>query len=700
MRRLFRLIPLLAIMFASGCTLTLTRMEAPSQVMEGASFELLVVGNSTNGNPNEVGGVVIQYPVGFTPLSVWAVNPNGDAIGFFNDAPAMLGLYTSEPGHALLSCSNSNVSGTSFALRVAFDAPMLPQVGSFKVALAADQNGALVAQDPAGVTNFAQINGANELQVQIIAAGAAGAPAWTDESNGLPLPDAGGWSGLALGDVDADGLMDIACLSLGGGPRVFRRGQGAALWTEASTGLATGALGGQAKLAFGDFDGDGNLDLVDGHGRAFLGDGASNWTPASTGLPMFGYEGVDVGDINNDGFDDLVFSAAQQTDLRFFLSNGDGTWTESSGGLPAGQFPPGGRGAEVLLIDLDRDQRLDILWGASTGPRIFLGDGVGNWVESFNHGLPAVPIWAFRPADFDADGGCDLVAALYTGGAGPLPQGVRVYRQTGIFPPQWTEDLTSGLPTANDYASLAYADLDGDGIEDLVAGRSGRLGNGSSGLELYRGLGAGAFAAAPAFSSGLPAEWISDPLALAFADLNDDRVPELVMASRFRGISALRNLFGSSLGAPGDGTLGLALGLPRYDLLSVNGSTGAPSRVVPVPLGQPVTLGLGQPPSNPNPANFILSGAVGAASLQSSFPSALGTFAFAPALLVPIPGLFTLANSFVPFSAEIPAGPTPFSANVGPFPVPATFSLQALVVESGGANSSIAISNAVVIQAR
>jgi hypothetical protein len=137
-------------------------------------------------------------------------------------------------------------------------------------------------------------------------------------SDGLPAPDVHGlyMFGIALGDVNGDGKLDLAATSAMPGIEVYVWDNGK--WKESRTGLVPmNALG----VAFGDLDKDGKLDLVVA-GKTnleeiggvygvfpFFGDGQGNWALNDhTGLPTTGRErtwGAGLADINRDGVLDI-----------------------------------------------------------------------------------------------------------------------------------------------------------------------------------------------------------------------------------------------------------------------------------------------------------------------------------------------------------------------------------------------------------
>lgn len=230
-----------------------------------------------------------------------------------------------------------------------------------------------------------------------------------------------GWAVAAIGDVNGDGRGDIAVgapgTSVGGPSNVGRvyvifgaasfpngpfdlaslNGSNGVRIDVAGAGLGSPRFG-AALAGAGDVNGDGLADFLIGTelggsaaGRVFLILGRNTW-PAqfdvggltgSLGGQLIGESVNDGfgrvlaggGDVNNDGFDDLLLGAPQQgTGGRAYVVYGRSTWPASIAmnalGSGGAQFtPPAGGdrlGAAVALgPDLNNDGRDDLILGAT-----------------------------------------------------------------------------------------------------------------------------------------------------------------------------------------------------------------------------------------------------------------------------------------------------------------------------------------------
>ena len=147
-----------------------------------------------------------------------------------------------------------------------------------------------------------------------------GSGGWTPSSEGLPSPMLKGlYNGLDVGDINGDGRMDFVTANWVDGPEIYLQ-QSDGSWKKTPDAFPQ-LMGGAIGVALGDLDLDGNLDIVlsgrmktdPGFVRgvfALRGDGSGGMSYMegtgllATGLAAMG--GVAVEDINGDGVLDVV----------------------------------------------------------------------------------------------------------------------------------------------------------------------------------------------------------------------------------------------------------------------------------------------------------------------------------------------------------------------------------------------------------
>ena len=296
---------------------------------------------------------------------------------------------------------------------------------------------------------------------------------------------------VVVGDFNGDHLPDVALNTTGSAGNAVEvmlgKGDGSFQPNHLILGVGQTAL----SVAAGDFDDNGALDLVtanstDGTISLLLNNGNGTFRPridlAVGGAPR----AVAVGDFNGDGRVDVA-TAQQLTDsVSVLLGNGDGTFARPQVFAASGQnFTP----SSLVVSDINRDGRPDLVIKSISAldsdafqVGVLLGKGDGTFQSPIL--APAQPDGSGDLAlgDFNNDGRLDAAVAGELGNpTGDLS--VFFGNGDGSFQPTIRLDLETG---GDDPVGVAAADLNGDGLVDLVATN---VGSGTVGVLLNNSTG-------------------------------------------------------------------------------------------------------------------------------------------------------------------------------------------------------------------
>ncbi len=362
------------------------------------------------------------------------------------------------------------------------------------------------------------------------------------------------WGNPVWGDVNNDGFPDLIVpthgLAASRGPFVYLNIGGTSFLNIRDTcGIGKAPALDSSDwhgYSFGDYDGDGNLDVYVAEGAKgnvggtdkrdllFRGNGNGTFanTSVSAGILVSKHRGrCSVWfDYNNDGLMDLfVKNYGDANDL--YQNNGNGTFALVAGAAGLGDATFGKDSGGILALqDYDNDGLLDIaITGDGNAQSLYRRSSDGTFYDvTAAAGLASGPdAKGMAWGDYDNDGLPDLFIAR--GGLFVASTNGTLYHNKGDG--TFTDATTiSGLPAVGSNWAAVWGDYDNDGYLDLFIPSPGPKADGLSNANmLFHNNGNGTFTNV-AVSEGIA---MQDNVALhkgaAFADFNNDGFLDLIV---------------------------------------------------------------------------------------------------------------------------------------------------------------------------
>lgn len=230
--------------------------------------------------------------------------------------------------------------------------------------------------------------------------------------------------GLAVADMNRDNKLDLITCNNADNDISVAFGDGRGNFARAPQSFPVGPS--PYPFGVGDVNNDGWPDIVatasaTGPSRReqlplsraltlLLADGKGGFTPRQlplrTGEPWF----AAIADLNRDGKPDIVATHHEINAMSVMIGDGRGGFTEASGS----PFDFGVAFLELHIADVDHDAAMDVIATTGDRMRVFLGDGRG----AFKPG-PSLPVgpgaWRLAAGDVNADGSIDVVTSNLEG---------------------------------------------------------------------------------------------------------------------------------------------------------------------------------------------------------------------------------------------------------------------------------------------
>lgn len=560
-------------------------------------------------------------------------------------------------------------------------------------------------------------------------------------------------TGLAAGDLDSDGRLDLAVGCGQNGVKLLFSQSAGSFSTNLGSAYSTAST-----VAIIDIDGDGDLDLGCAGGQVLRNDGAANFVSngvnvptgqivaghftddpsgefavASSSIAIVGLDStgaatsnaslfqstsahlVVTADLDLDQDDDLVLAGSGSPMISTWMRTGPSQYTQGGSiSLSANAIN------DLAAIDIDLDGDRDLLvsgnvnqhFSQTTQIYLVLGDGLGGFGAplALQSNLP-YPGYRLCTGDIDGDQDPDLLVYggpsavwVFRNQGGTLAAGVQYnvgltstqFAATGDINHDGTDDVVlsssnyggsmnsiailagtaSGTLIGPSYVSmpgtftLALVDLDGDGHRDLFTGSAVARGNGIGGFFAPKiiaspGIAYSQSVIAETLVGDVDGDGIEDAVVpmldqkqiyipresngqwayvaypvdanaygLSFARIDDDALPDLVVATGTGSLVLMRN----------EAQFAAAI---SYGVAKV-GSTGLPSLASDSPVvGVPTELRIEHGIASISP--FLLVGFA-----PTALPFDQGTLLVAPATVLTLPPFGPTGSLQLPFT--LPAG--------------------------------------------
>ncbi len=279
------------------------------------------------------------------------------------------------------------------------------------------------------------------------------------------------YGSAAWGDYDNDGDLDLVLAGYTDGSTKTTKiytNNGNSTFTDLGASLTPAGF---STTAWGDMDNDGDLDLlvagINSSGvratKLYRNNAGTFANIATPGLAEVQKGSVAWGDADNDGYIDILLTGNNNSNNPvarvYHNNNGNGTFTNTGAAVLANVDQ-----SSVAWGDYDNDGKLDILLTGKSSSAyvsaVYHNDGNNNFSDS-GAVLTGIAYGTATWGDYDNDGKLDILLAGYDTASTKI---TKLYRNAGG---NSFTDVNAGLSGAG-YSSATWGDVNNDGKLDIL----------------------------------------------------------------------------------------------------------------------------------------------------------------------------------------------------------------------------------------